>query len=107
MDPTCSFPCRLCKLVGYPSRYNADEVEEFTVRSAILDAQTLLRQATINPAKMLKQEGRLGIIAPGALADLLILDKNPLLDITVLDRPELYLKAVYKEGRLYKDELHL
>jgi len=55
---------------------------------------------------MLKQEGRLGIIAPGALADLLILDKNPLQDITVLDRPELYLKAVYKEGRLYKDELH-
>jgi imidazolonepropionase-like amidohydrolase len=54
---------------------------------------------------MLKQEGRLGTIAPGALADLLILDQNPLDDITVLDRPELYLKAVLKEGRIYKNEL--
>jgi len=106
MDPTCSSPCRLCRPVGYPSWHDADVPEEFTVRSAVLDAPTLLRQATTNPAKMLKQEGRLGIIAPGAIADLLILDRNPLQDITVLDRPELYLKAVYKEGRLYKDELH-
>lgn len=54
---------------------------------------------------MLKQEGRLGIIAPGAIADMLVLERNPLLDITVLDRPELYLKAVFKAGRLHKDEL--
>jgi imidazolonepropionase-like amidohydrolase len=93
--------------VGHPLCYGADSAEEFTVRSAVLDGPTLLRQATTNPAKMLKQEGRLGVVAPGALADLLILDRNPLQDITVLDRPELYLKAVYKEGRLYKDELHL
>lgn len=79
--------------------------EEFTVRSAVLDAPTLLRQATVNPAKMLKQTGRLGTIAPGAIADMLILEKNPLLDITVLDRPELNLKAVFKAGRLYKNEL--
>jgi len=92
---------------GSLPRCSTDEVEEFTVRSAVLDAPTLLRQATTNPAKMLKQEGRLGTIAPGAIADLLILDKNPLQDITVLDRPELYLKAVYKAGKLYKDELHL
>jgi len=70
----------------------------------VLDAPTLLRQATTNPAKMLGQEGRLGTISAGALADLLILDKNPLEDITVLDRPELYLRAVYKEGRLYRGE---
>jgi imidazolonepropionase-like amidohydrolase len=54
---------------------------------------------------MLKQTGRLGTIAPGAIADMLILEKNPLLDITVLDRPELNLKAVFKAGRLYKNEL--
>lgn len=79
--------------------------EEFTVRAAVLDAPTLLRQATTNPAKMLKQEGRLGTIAPGAIADLLVLEKNPLEDITVLDRPELYLKAVFKAGRQHKGDL--
>lgn len=54
---------------------------------------------------MLKQEGRLGTIAKGAIADMIVLDRNPLEDITVLDRPELYLKAVFKEGRLHSGEL--
>lgn len=71
----------------------------------MLDSPTLLRQATTNPAKMLKQEGRLGTISEGAVADILVLERNPLDDITVLDRPELYLKAVFKEGRQYKNEL--
>jgi imidazolonepropionase-like amidohydrolase len=71
----------------------------------VLDSPTILRQATTNPAKMMNQEGRLGTIAPGAIADILVLERNPLEDITVLDRPELYLKAVFKEGRQYKYEL--
>jgi imidazolonepropionase-like amidohydrolase len=54
----------------------------------------------LSVARMLGQHGRLGTITRGAIADLLILDKNPLEDITILDRPELYLKAVIKEGRL-------
>jgi imidazolonepropionase-like amidohydrolase len=54
---------------------------------------------------MLRKEGKLGVIAKGAIADMLVLEKNPLEDITVLDRPELYLKAVFKEGRLYKGDL--
>ncbi len=75
-------------------------VEEFTVRAGALPAGAILKQATINPAKMLRQEGKLGVIAPGAIADLLILKRNPLKDIKVLDRPELYLQAVIQEGRL-------
>jgi len=70
----------------------------------VLDSPTLLRQATINPAKMLGREGILGVVAPGAMADFLVLDKNPLEDITVLDRPELYLQAVFKEGKLVRGE---
>lgn len=54
---------------------------------------------------MLRKEGKLGVIAKGAIADMLVLEKNPLEDITVLDRPELYLKAVFKEGKLYKGDL--
>ena len=49
---------------------------------------------------MLNQVGKLGVIAPGAYADLLVLSSNPLKDITVFDRPERYLEAVVKEGRL-------
>lgn len=54
---------------------------------------------------MLNYEGKLGEIIPGAIADLIVLEKNPLEDITILDRPELYLKGVFKEGRLKSGDL--
>jgi len=79
---------------------HALQTEEFTVRAEILSSPAILRHATINVAKMLGKEGLLGEIKPGALADLLILDANPLEDITVLDRPEDHLLAVIKEGRV-------
>jgi len=54
---------------------------------------------------MLGQQGRLGVVSNGAIADLLVLNANPLEDITVLDRPEKYLVAVLKEGRLVSGAL--
>lgn len=59
----------------------------------------------INPtvhllAKMLGKVGVLGTVAPGAIADFLVLNANPLEDIRVLDRPENHLLAVVKEGRV-------
>jgi imidazolonepropionase-like amidohydrolase len=50
-------------------------------------------------------DGQLGIIAPGAIADLLVLNENPLDDITVLDRSEVYLEAVMKAGRVITSSL--
>ena len=41
-----------------------------------------LQTATINPAKFLYRENDLGTVAKGKLADLLVLDANPLLDIS-------------------------
>nr|XP_031859694.1 uncharacterized protein CI109_004969 [Kwoniella shandongensis]KAA5526766.1 hypothetical protein CI109_004969 [Kwoniella shandongensis] len=81
------------------------QTEEFTVRSEVLPSAAILRHATINPAKMLKQEGKLGVVAPGAIADLIFLDENPLDDITVLDRPEDHLKAVVKDGRVITSKI--
>ncbi|WWD00545.1 hypothetical protein V866_007479 [Kwoniella sp. B9012] len=68
----------------------------FLTRSKILPAAAILRHATVNLAKMLGQKGKLGVIAEGAIADLLVLSRNPLEDITVLHRPELCLDAVIK-----------
>ncbi|KAK8853021.1 hypothetical protein IAR55_003722 [Kwoniella newhampshirensis] len=81
------------------------QTEEFTVRSEVLPSPAILRHATVNPAKMLKQEGKLGVIAPGAYADLIFLNQNPLSDITVLDRPEDHLKAVMKDGRVITSKI--
>ncbi len=44
-------------------------------------------------------------MAPGALADLLVVDGNPLEDIRVLTTPQRSLKLVMKNGQVYKNEL--
>lgn len=80
----------------------AAQTREFTIRSEVLSPLKLLQTATINPARMLRQEGKLGQIAEGFVADILVLNKNPLEDILVFDRPEEHLLVVMKEGRVFK-----
>lgn len=46
-----------------------------------------LRTATLNPARLLRRQGEIGVIRPGALADLVIVGDNPLDDIRTLRRP--------------------
>lgn len=60
----------------------------------------ILQSATINAAKMLEREDQLGRIKEGYLADLLILNANPLEKIEVLNSPERHLMAVIKDGRV-------
>ena len=43
-------------------------------------------------------KGRLGVVAEGALADLLVVEGNPLEDITVLADPKKNVRMVMKEG---------
>jgi len=46
-----------------------------------IDNYTILKSATINAAKFFKQEKKWGTIEEGKAADLIILDKNPLVNI--------------------------
>ena len=46
----------------------------------------ILRAATVNGAEILGMKGRLGLIAEGAEADILVLEENPLTDISALRR---------------------
>jgi imidazolonepropionase-like amidohydrolase len=45
------------------------------------------------------------VVAPGALADLLVIDGNPLDDIRVLTTPERTLKLIMKDGKIFQNEL--
>ncbi len=49
--------------------------------------------------------GRLGVIEEGALADLIIVDGDPLDDIKVLTDPEKNLLLIMKDGKVYKNKL--
>ena len=49
--------------------------------------------------------GPLGVVAAGALADLLVFEGDPLRNLDVLADPERNLKLVMKDGRLHRNEL--
>jgi imidazolonepropionase-like amidohydrolase len=57
---------------------------EFTLRAKVLPAIDVLRSACTVNADLLGQTGNLGSIREGAIADLLVVDGNPLEDISVL-----------------------
>jgi imidazolonepropionase-like amidohydrolase len=78
----------------------ACQSEEFSIRGQVLPALAILQSATITPAKMMRQDKFLGQIKGGFAADMLILNQNPLDDISVLAQPEKHLLAVIKDGRI-------
>lgn len=49
-------------------------------------------------------EGKIGCIKEGAFADFLLLDKNPLEDVAILNRP-LEFRAVVKDGRCVRSSV--
>ncbi len=69
---------------------------ELLVESGLPPAAAL-QAATINNARVLRADGKLGSIAPGKLADMLILDANPLASIQNSRK----ISKVIKGGRVY------
>jgi imidazolonepropionase-like amidohydrolase len=75
------------------------------IRSEVQSPADLIRAATSTAARLLQLEGQVGAVAPGAFADLLVIDGNPLADIRVLTTPAQTLRLIMKEGRIYKNQL--
>jgi imidazolonepropionase-like amidohydrolase len=48
---------------------------------------------------------KLGVVEPGALADLIVVDGDPLADLSILARPQEHLKAVIRDGAFVIDRL--
>lgn len=71
---------------------------EWRLRSGVQTAVEILQSATSIAAKLLNQEGKLGVIAPGAHADLVVVNGDPTADITVLCDPANALAGVMKAG---------
>ena len=72
----------------------------------------VLRMATSGNAELLALSGlrspytgKLGVVEEGALADLLLVDGDPLADIKLVADPARNFVVIMKDGRIYKDEL--
>jgi imidazolonepropionase-like amidohydrolase len=75
---------------------------EFTIRREALESIDILRSATSVNAKLLGQENRLGCIKPGAFADILVVDGNPLDNIELLASNGENLSVIMADGKLIK-----
>ena len=81
------------------------QCREFTLRSQVFTPVEILRQVTSTNAEMMMLEGQIGCVAPGAFADLLVVDGDPLKDISLLARDGADLRAIMRGGELVKCEL--
>lgn len=71
-----------------------------------------LKQATADNAELLAVSGprnpypgKLGVVEEGALADLLLVDGDPLANIKLLEDPAKNIAVIMKDGKVYKNTL--
>ena len=104
----------ICKRHGVPVAYGTDllgqlqvaQSDEFTLRARVLSAPEIIRSATTIGAQVLRMEDKLGCVKPGAFADLLVVDGNPLKDLKLLQEQGRHLQVIMKGGRFHKRLLH-
>jgi imidazolonepropionase-like amidohydrolase len=79
--------------------------KEFALRAQIQGNADILRSATVINADLLQQSGRLGVLEPGAFADLLLVRGNPLKDLDVLSGQGEHLDLIVRGGEISKNVL--
>jgi imidazolonepropionase-like amidohydrolase len=102
-----------CRAAGVKMAYGSDllgaledeQTGEFQIRGEVMPAIEVIRSATLVGAEVVRQEGKLGIVAPGALADLLVVDGDPLNDLGLFKDGGPSLSAIMKAGRFHKNAL--
>ena len=85
--------------------------DEFVFRSEWFTPVEILRQATSKSGELLALSGprmpygRVGVVQEGAMADLLLINGNPLEDISILTNPDENLALIMKDGKIYKNTI--
>lgn len=64
------------------------QVTEFALRSQIFTSGEILRSATMVNAEILRMDDHIGRVAEGFIADLIVVDGDPLRDLSVLGDPD-------------------
>jgi imidazolonepropionase-like amidohydrolase len=88
---------------GFPHGIYGEEIE-FYVKVAGMAPLDVVRWATVNGAALMGRGEDLGTVGAGKVADLLVVDGDPIADISVLADPA-RIVAVMKDGAFVKDEL--
>lgn len=86
-------------LLGEMHRHQS---EEFVIRGRVLPAIEVIRSTTMHAAELLGMTGQIGCVKPGAFADLIVVDGDPLKDLSVLTHQGARMPFIMKGGRFAK-----
>ncbi|GGO51056.1 Imidazolonepropionase [Roseovarius pacificus] len=93
-------------IMGYGSDLlggmQTEQSGEFPLRGRYMPADAVIRSATVDAAKVLRMEGQIGTIAPGAFADLIAVDGNPLENLDLLTGQGAHMPLIMKGGEAIK-----
>jgi imidazolonepropionase-like amidohydrolase len=90
-------------LLGELHRYQS---EEFVIRGRILSPIEVIRATTIYAAELIGLVGKIGTVAAGAFADLIVVDGDPLTDLSLLTGQGRHMPIIMKDGVFIKNELN-
>ncbi|WP_288942311.1 amidohydrolase family protein [uncultured Roseovarius sp.] len=93
-------------IMGYGSDLlggmQTEQSGEFPLRGRYMPADAVIRSATVDAARVLRMEGQIGTIAPGAFADLIAVDGNPLENLDLLTGQGAHMPLIMKDGEAIK-----
>jgi imidazolonepropionase-like amidohydrolase len=83
----------------------ASLVRWYTPAEALVMATGTNAQLLAMSGKRSPYAGKLGVVEEGALADLLLVDGNPIADIKLVADPAKNFVLIMKDGKIYKNTL--
>ena len=86
-------------LLGGMQRHQSGE---FEIRGRVLPAPTVIAAATHIAARLLRMEGQIGTLEPGAFGDAILVDGNPLEDLSILGGQGDRIPVIIKAGQIVK-----
>lgn len=103
----------ICKQAGVKMGFGTDllgelhdhQSEEFLIRSEAMSPMEIIQSATSVNAEILKKEGELGVIAPDATADIIVVDGDPTQDLQFLQGQGAHLPVIMKAGQFVVNRL--
>jgi imidazolonepropionase-like amidohydrolase len=79
------------------------KARELVIKAEVLGPMGAIVSATRTNAELMGLSDRLGTVEPGKRADLIVVDGNPLEDISLLERGLEKVILVVKDGAVVKD----
>lgn len=104
---------RIARAEGVPVVFGTDllgamherQSGEFDLRLQAMDAVAALQSATIEAARLMRLEGQVGELVPGAYADLLVVDGDPTQSLDMLTAPDTGIRWLMQGGRVLRSSL--